>query len=155
MEEKIKELEEKISLCEKEKEEYLNSWKRERADFLNYKKEENERFGEMVKYLNEGFIADFLPVLDTMEIALKASPPELQEKEWFEGFLKIKDQIIEFLKKKGVEEIVSEGQFNPEFHEAVEQVEGGSDSGEIAEEIRKGYIIKGKVIRPARVKVYK
>jgi len=67
--------------------------------------------------------------------------------------LQIKNQITEFLKKEGIEEIESVGKkFDPETMEIVEEVEGG-ESGMVAEELQKGYKIGEKVLRPAKVKI--
>jgi len=151
--------------CEKLKDEYLAGWQRERADFLNYKREELERIGEILKYTNIGLILNILPILDNFEIAEKKLPEDLKNDENVKGILQIKNQILDFLKNQGVEEIKSAGEkFDPNFHEAVEEIEPpsakateGKDikSGIIVEEIQKGYKIHGKVLRPAKVRVAK
>ena len=156
---------------EKQCEEYLNNWKRERADFLNYKKDEAERIVTLVKYAKEDIILNILPILYNIELAEKQLPDKLkkgkggtpQSIEWTKGFLQIKKQTEEFLKKEGIEEIKTIGEkFNPETMEAVAEAEGsdsgtaeGGDEGTIMEELQKGYIMDGKVIRPAKVKVTK
>ena len=144
--------------CQKQKEEYLEGWKKARADFLNYKKEEIERIGELIKYANEEFILKILPILDNFEIAIR----EIQcSEEILKGFLQIKNQLQDFLKSQGVEEIKTLGEkFDPNFHEVVEEVtETGSlqakESGIIIEEVQKGYKINGRLLRPAKVKVSK
>jgi len=151
--EKIKQFEE----CQKQKEEYLNGWKRERADFLNYKKEEMERIGELIKYANEELIIKMLPISDNFEIAEKKLPENLKQDENIKGILQIKNQILDFLKSQGLEEIKCLGQkFDPNFQEIVEEVEAkDKESGMVIEKIQKGYTIYGKVIRPAKVKVAK
>lgn len=158
-EEKPSELEE----CKKKCDEYLNNWKRERADFLNYKKDEMERVGFLGKYVKEDIIFKMLPILDNIYLAEKQLPENLklgkggsaQAIEWTKGFLQIQNQIAEFLKKEGIEEIETVGKkFDPNTMEAVGEAEG-SDEGTIIEEIQKGYIMQEKVIRPAKVKVTK
>lgn len=157
--------------CKKKCEEYLNNWKRERADFLNFKKDELERVGMLVKYAKEDIILNILPILDNIELAEKQLPQKLKDEatidgstsspqvEWTKGFLQIKKQILEFLKKEGIEEIKSVGEkFNPETMETVDEVSGGptsAESGTVVEELQKGYIMDGKVIRPVKVKVTK
>jgi len=165
IEQNIEELKKKLEECEKLKDEYLAGWQRERADFLNYKREELERIGEILKYTNVGLILNILPILDNFEIAEKKLPEDLKNDENVKGILQIKNQILDFLKNQGVEEIKSAGEkFDPNFHEAVEEIEPSSakategkdiKSGIIVEEIQKGYKIHGKVLRPARVKVAK
>ncbi len=146
-----------LTECQKLNEEYLDGWKRARADFFNYKKEETERISKLIKYGNEEFILKLLPVLDNLDIAEKELPEELKNNQWAEGVLKTKNQIINFLKNQGIEEIKSlKERFNPNFHEAVDVVEKDNyESGIIIEEIKKGYLFHGKVLRPAKVKVSK
>lgn len=144
---------------EKEKklsEKYLNHWKRERADFLNYKKEERERLNKAIQYNNEELILELLLILDNIYIAENSLPKDLKNNSWVQGVLNIKMQILDFVKKQGVKEIESLGkQFNPDFHEAVGEVKSDIKPGVIVEEIKKGYLLNSKVIRPAVVKVAK
>jgi len=141
----------------KKEQEYLENWKRERAAFLNYKKEEAERVGEFVKFANQELISKILPILDNIYIAEKKLPKDLKNNQWVEGILKIKSQILDFLKNQGIEEIKCLGEkFDPNFQEAIEEVKkSDSESGIIIEEIKKGYLLHGKVIRPAKVKIAK
>lgn len=143
--------------CQKQKEEYLQGWQRSRADLLNYKKEEMERIGELLKYAGEEFILKILPLLDNFEMAERKMPDNLKAEENVKGILRIKTQLQDFLKNQGLEEIKSIGEkFDPNFHEAVEQVEvKDKESGTILEEIQKGYKINGHLLRPAKVKVVK
>lgn len=142
---------------QKLRDEYLDSWKRERAAFLNYKKEEAERVGEFVKFANQELISKILPILDNIYIAEKKLPKDLKNNQWVEGILKIKSQILDFLKNQGIEEIKCLGEkFDPNFQEAIEEVKkSDSESGIIIEEIKKGYLLHDKVIRPAKVKIAK
>lgn len=138
------------------KEDYLENWKRERAAFLNYKKDESERIEKAIKFSNQMFIMNILDILDNIYLAEERLPEELKENKWAEGILKIKEQILEFLRNNGVEEInCLNKEFDPRFHEAVEMADSDSDSGAILEEINKGYILHGKVIRPSKVKIAK
>ena len=150
-------LKQKLEECEKSRDEYLAGWQRAKADFLNYKKEEAERTKEILDYVQKEFILRILPILDNFYLAENQVSEDLKNNADVDGLLKIKNQFQEFLKNQGIEEIeTNEKEFDPNFHEAVEQVEvKGKDSNIIIEEIEKGYILKGKVIRPARVKVSK
>jgi len=149
-------LKKKLQECEKKKEEYLAGWQRAKADFLNYKKEERERTEETLKYAGEILSLNLLPILDNFDFASKNLPKNLMEDENVKGILQIRKQILDFLKTQGVEEIEAKpgGKFDTSFHEAVETAEG-KEAGIILEEIKKGYIINGKVLRPAKVKVTK
>lgn len=164
------------SLAELEKkcEGYLNNWKRAQADFENYKKGEAERMGVLLKFAKEEIILNILPILDNIELAEKQLPEKLKKPsfaeategqggdkfsskavEWTKGFLQIQNQIKEFLKKEGIEEIETIGKkFDPNTMEVIDEAEGG-DEGTIVEELQKGYIINGKVIRPVKIKISK
>ncbi len=166
----IEDLKKELGEYQKLKDEYLAGWQRSRADFLNYKKEEMERIAGFLKYAEEEFVLKILPILDNFEIAEKKILEVLKNDENPEGkpsasygasvrgILQIKTQILDFLKVWGVEEIkttVGE-KFDPNFHEATEQVEvKEKESGVIVEEIQKGYKINGRLLRPVRVRVVK
>ena len=159
------EIQKKLEESEKKALEYLAGWQRARADFLNYKKEEMERIGEFFKYANLNLILKFLPILDNFEIAEKKLPENIKNEENVKGILQIKNQILDFLKNQGVEEIKSVGEkFDPNFHEIIGEVspseasakEGEfSEPGTIIEEIQKGYKINSRLLRPAKIKVIK
>ena len=153
--ETVESLQKKVEACEKVKKEYLAGWQRARADFLNYKKEEMERIGEILKYAGEELVLKILPVLDNFEKAEKEIPKEKKEDNCIEGLLKIKIQLHDFLKNMNVEEIKSVGKkFDPNFHEAVEEIEQkDKEPGIIIEETQKGYLMNGNLLRPAKVKV--
>ncbi len=149
-------MEKKLKECQKQKEEYLAGWQRSRADFLNYKKEEMQKIGQLLKYANEELILKILPVLDNFEKAEKEIP-QGKKNQYLEGLLQIKTQFEDFLKSQGVEVIKSLNEkFDPNFHEVVEEIEvKDKESGIIIEEVKKGYILNGKVIRPAKIKINK
>ena len=141
----------------KEKDKYLAYAQRCRADFLNYKKEEAERFKKMVDYEKEGWALELLSILDQFERARDEISKKKADAELLEGFLQIEKYFEDFLSRQGVAEIETEiGQkFDPNFEEVIETVEDKAEEGTILEIIQKGYQYKGKVIRPARVRVSK
>src|SRR3989338_2102642 len=143
-------------------EEYLNNWKRERADFINYKKDESRRMEEFARFANEDLVLEMMELVDDLEIVAKEVPGV--------GLEHVSKKFSELFKKYGVERIKVEGQFNPALHEAV-LGEGSigwtksvADNGISVEtekegtkmvEVRAGYMMHDKVIRPARVKIIK
>jgi len=134
-----------------ERDEYLNGWKRAKADLINYQKDEGKRFEEMMNYSREMVIGDLIPVLDSMELALRAEPQN-------DGLHRIKIQLEDELKKYGLEKIkVSPGDtFDTGLHESIGELESKeAASGTIAAEVSSGYKLKTKVIRPTRVKIAK
>lgn len=139
-----KTVEEKLAECQKQAEEYLNNWKRERADFINYKKDEAKRMEEAIKFGNEALLLEIIEIADDLEAGAKHQPEN-------EGIAQISRKLHGWMAKYGIEKIKVEGEkFNPAEHEAVE---GGE--GDKLEEVRAGYTLYGKVIRPARVKIIK
>ena len=124
-------------------EEYLNNWKRERADFINYKKDESRRMEEFARFANEDLVLEMMELVDDLEIVTKEVPGV--------GLEHVSKRFSELFKKYGVERINMEGQFNPALHEAVETEKEGTKMVEV----RAGYTMHGKVIRPARVKLTK
>lgn len=143
-----------LAKAQQERDEYLAGWQRARADFLNYRKEEIERLGELFRHANEEFVSKLLPVLDNLERAEKEATQEEKNSLVVQGCLLAIAHLRDFLKKQGAEAMKTEGEhFNPEFHEALGVVEGG-ESGVIAEELEKGYTIQGKLLRPAKVKIF-
>lgn len=124
---------------------------------MNYKKEEMERIGGILEYAGAEFILKILPILDNFEVSEKKLPANLKEDVNVKGISQIKEQVLDFLKKQGVEEIKSIGEkFDPNFQEVVEEVQDKDyQPGMVVEEIQKGYKIQGKVLRPAKVKVAK
>lgn len=146
--------EDNLSKCQKEREEYLDGWKRAKAELLNYKKDEAKRFEQIIRLANEGLIKDLLVTLDSFDLGLAALEKEgLAQK----GMYLIQSQLTDILKNHGLEVIsVSVGQpFNPAIQEAIVEVESDKPSGTVIEEVEKGYLLNGRVIRPARVKVSK
>ena len=140
---------------EKKAQEYLDNWKRERADFVNYKKDEARRMEDFLKFSSEDIIKELIDVIDGVEVARNNLPEVKELQDWIAGFDSSLEKIDKFLKKFGVEKIKVKGEkFDPLFHEVViagEVINGVNP--EYVEEIRPGYKMHGKVIRPARVKL--
>ncbi len=156
--ETIKELHEVIKKLEKEKESYLESLKRAKADLLSYKKQVEEKIQEFIKYANEELILNLLPVIDSLDLAISNLSEEAKESPLGKGYILIQSQIMNILKNHGLEVINPENQkFDPVFHEAigVKKCEKEScdknDDNIIAEVLTKGYLLNGKLIRPAKV----
>jgi molecular chaperone GrpE len=153
---KIEKLKDKLEHCQKEKHDYLSGWQREKADFINYKRRQEEQMSDWAKMLGEGLVRDILPVLDSLEPRNWAEhDAEKRGKEITNGLKMIREQLVKVLKKHGLEEIKAVGEkFNHDFYEAIEQVDG-KESGIVVEEAQKGYLLNGKVLRTAKVKVIK
>ncbi|MGL5257551.1 MAG: nucleotide exchange factor GrpE [Proteocatella sp.] len=123
---------------------------RTQADFMNFKRRTEKEKQDITVFANEKILVELLGVLDNLERAL--STFEDKGSSMYSGVEMIKNQISELLKKYEVEEIATDGKFDPNFHHAVMQ-ESGDESDMILEVFQKGYKLKEKVIRPAMVKV--
>lgn len=143
---KLKKIKQKLKECQKEKEDYLTQAQIARADLINYRRRQEQLLEEVKEYGQTNFILEILPALDSLRIGSEKN----------NDLKGIKEQIESILKKNGLEEIKAVGEkFNPEFHDAVEEVKSEQEKGIIIEEIQKGYLIKEKVLRPTKVKVSK
>lgn len=151
-------LKQKLEECEKMRDEYLAGWQRQRADFLNYKKEELERLERMKELEKMEIILKILKIIDDFERAKKEIPLEMKDSGWINGIIQIEARLKKFLEIEGVKEIEmkDDEKFNPNFHEAIDEVEvEGKESGQIVEIAEKGYLINGQLLRPVRVRVSK
>ena len=152
--ETIEELMKKIENLEKEKNEYFESLKRAKSDVLRMQREFEEKFQTMQDLANSELIYHLLSVLDSFDLAFQKNEKIDQ------GFYLIYSQLKDILEKYGLEEInVENKKFNPNFHEALQAVKcekencSGDDEGLIVEVLSKGYLYKGRLLRPARVKI--
>ena len=135
--------------------EYLDGWKRCKADYENLVRETDQRVSAAVKYGTEQLLLELLPSVDHFNYAFKSIPEEERDSGWLTGIEHIQTNFLKVLEEHGVEMIKSVGEkFDPQLHEAAEEVEGG-ESGIIAEELTAGFRLNGKVVRVATVKVYK
>lgn len=148
-----KELEE----MKKQAEENLAGWQRAKADYANFKKEVEERRKEVVEYANAAFMAEVLPVYSTFKLAMKHIPEESEKLDWVIGIRHIQMQFQTFLAKYKISEIKTVGEkFDHNLHEAVAYEEkDGYDSDTVFDEVSAGYMLDGKILMPAKVKIAK
>ncbi|ACL70031.1 nucleotide exchange factor GrpE [Halothermothrix orenii] len=154
LKERVKELETEVDELTEEKNNIFNKLQRLQADFINYRKRTNKEKGKIGIRAKIELIEKILPVVDNFERALNSAP---DEDEFKQGVDMIYRQLMDTLKKEGVEVIPAVGEpFDHNLHEAIMQVEDSKyESGTVVEELQKGYILEDKVIRPAMVKVAK
>lgn len=150
---RLRAIKEKLHQCEIEKREYLDGWQRSKAEHVNYRKDEAKRFEDMARFVISGFLTDLLPAFDSFDLALNHGMPKEAER----GFLLIRSQLDDILKKRGLVEItVAEGEtFDPGRHESIGDVVSAHPPGTVAEVVQKGYMLQGKTLRPARVRLSK
>jgi molecular chaperone GrpE len=126
------------------------------ADLQNFKRRTERERSEWATLIQIDVIEKMLPILDDVERALAHTeqPTTPETVVQLEGFQLIAKNFKKTLAGLGVEEIPATGLFNPELHEALMQVASSEHrSGEIVQEFRKGYTLKGKVLRHAQVSV--
>lgn len=147
---KIKELEEKIALLE-------DKALRDKAETINYRKRKEEEISRMLKYCNEDMVIELLPIIDNFESAIKMDDNNLDDQvsKFLSGFKMIYGNLITILENNGVKIIDGNNKpFDPAYHQAVlTEKNDDMESGMVIEVLRKGYMLKDKVIRPAMVKV--
>jgi molecular chaperone GrpE len=152
----IEELSNQLVAANRQSDEYLSALQRERAEFLNFKRrtaDERERdFG----LANDDLIRKVLAVADDFDRAIDARPEELAGNAWAEGITAIDRKLRALLESEGVSQIdAAPGRrFDPREHDAIANVPGtGRPEGEIVDEVRRGYRLRDRVLRPALVAV--
>lgn len=129
-----------------------------RAEFDNYRKRTNREKTELAATVEQAFLKDLLPLLDNLERASKsaANADETVDIETLrKGIEMIKSDATAAMGKHGLEPIETEGKmFDPNYHQAVGRIaDPNKEDGMIAAEFQKGYIARGRVIRPSMVQV--
>jgi molecular chaperone GrpE len=137
-------------------EEYLNALQRERAEFTNFKRRTAEERQRTLGLAGIDLISKVLTLADDFDRAIDSRPAELADSAWAEGIAAIDRKLRLLLESEGVTPVEASAgtAFDPREHDAVVSVPGtGRAEGEIVEEIRRGYRLRDRVIRPALVAV--
>ena len=137
-------------------EDYLAGLQRERAEFANYRRRTTEEREAMLGLAGEDLIRKVLVLADDFDRAIDARPEAIAADPWVEGVTAIDRKLRALLESEGVNQIdATPGTpFDPREHEAIASVPGtGRRDGEIVEEIRRGYRLRDRVVRPALVAV--
>jgi len=152
---KIHKLKQELKDILKEKDDYLAGWQRCRADFVNAKRTaETERL-TLVDSISETFIKEILPVLDSFDLALN-HPSDGASEIWRTGLSGIYLKMLGILEGRGLKQIGKVGdKFNVNEEESVATapVDKEELDDTVTEVFQKGYSLKGKIIRPAKVKI--
>jgi molecular chaperone GrpE len=133
----------------------LDQTQRMAADFQNSRKRQETLLADEIERAASHLIRRLLPVIDDFDLAFAHVPGEFAENSpWVEGFRQIQKKLHNLLAEEGVTVIAGEGLFDPTLHEAVTAEPSDSvPSGHIIATLRAGYTYKGKVLRPALVRV--
>lgn len=135
--------------------------KRALADYHNLEKRINEGRAEMAGWASAELVRRVLPTLDHLEMTVKGAGDNDRQSGWFKGVEMSVKQLQQVLQDEGLVEIKVEGNFDPMLHEAVDTREptdaeakaGKGENDQVLEVVEKGYNLKGKVLRPAKVVV--
>jgi molecular chaperone GrpE len=134
-----------------ERDEYLDLAQRVQADFENYRKRAARDQERLVAHAHERLVKELLPILDDLERALEAAERH-EEAQLVEGVQLVEQALRSALRKEGLLEIETDGQFDPHVHEALlAQPSDEAEPGAVLDVVQRGYRLGDKVVRPARV----
>lgn len=151
----VEELKQALTAKTREAEETFARLQRLAADFDNFKKRKEREREELLLFAGESLVKNLLPVLDNFDRALQSAERHPSFEQFLEGVKLIHRQLYGVLEKEGLSPIEALGQdFDPNLHEAVMQVpaEAGQEN-KVVGELQKGYLFKGRLIRPTMVQV--
>ncbi len=144
VEEAAEVVESDLSALASERDDYLDQLRRLQADFENYRKRVLKQQDELAERATEGLVADLLPVLDACDAAVQHGD---------DAAAPIAKALTDVLEKQGLVKLAPAGEaFDPNHHEAVAH-EPGEGESVVTEVLRAGYLWKGRVLRPAMVRV--
>lgn len=140
-----------------ERDAFNDKYVRAHAEFENIRKRLEKDKADFIKYANESFVLEFLPIVDNLEMAEKYIKEAKDFKAVRDGVDMIQLQIQTFLKDIGLEKIKCVGEvFDPHLHEPIEMEEAkDKKDGVIVAELKPGYKLNGRLLRPASVKIVK
>ena len=144
---------EQIARLEAEKQESEERLKRLQADFENFRRRTRQEKEELAAVVTQGLLTDMLPLLDNFQRAMAAEAKDIES--FKQGVEMIYKQFQDALAKNGLEAIdTTDAKFDPNFHQAVMRVQDPEKEDDtIAAELQKGYMAKGRVLRPSMVQV--
>jgi len=146
-----------LNAARAEAESHLDDLRRLQADFDNYRKRTLREQTTRAASASQALVAKLLPVLDNFELAVSAAEQSRDFDRMLKGVEMVFGELREVLQGEGLVKIEAEGKpFDPERHEAVVAVEQeDTEPGTVVDIVRTGYELRGKVLRPAMVKVAK
>lgn len=149
------ELRTRVAQLEQEVVTNRDAYLRAAADLKNFKRRTDDERGNLVRNAAAGVIMKLLPVLDDFDLAMQHAPEDVQQTAWFNGVQGIQRKLQLVLETEGVTVIEAEGQpFDPHVHEAVMHEDAGPEqSGTVTADLRRGYKLHDRVLRPSMVKV--
>jgi len=143
-----------LEKTQRERDEYLASWKRATADYQNLRRRLQSDLESAIARQKTGILGDLLLVLDFLDMALATPVTTDEGRNLHSGVEATRTALFAVLEREGVRPIPEGGNFDPAFHECVSRVPAqGVEPGTIVEVLRRGYVLEGRILRPAQVKV--
>ncbi|HXL27324.1 MAG TPA: nucleotide exchange factor GrpE [Chthoniobacterales bacterium] len=157
VDDRISALEAQLAQTKAELEKFRELALRASADLDNYRKRMGKEREEAIKFANSSFLERLIPILDNFEFGLEAARSASSPVSILEGMKMVQKQIQDFLSSAGIEMIDATGQhFDPQLHEAISQEESKQvPDGIVIRQLRRGYKLRDRLIRPANVVVSK
>ena len=160
----IAQLQEELAAAQAKADDYLDKFQRSAAEFQNSRRRLETQQADEIERASGALVKRLLPVLDDLDLAFQNVPGELQEAEanealaqqvaWLQGFRQIRKKLFDVLGDQGLTVIEATGEFDPNQHEAISSEPSETvESGHVIAEVRAGYMHKGRVLRPALVRV--
>ncbi len=155
--EQEEDLRQSLEAVRAERDELKDRFLRLAAETENYKKRSEREKAEFLKRSNQALVKELLPVLDNLERALEAAGQNQEQKGLLEGLELTRQELWKVLERHGLERVEALGQtFDPEYHEAMMQQEDPEvEENTVLQELQKGYLFQGRLLRPAMVVVSK
>jgi len=153
----VEKLQEELAQAKDQAAVNLAGWQRAKADYSNLVKDQDKKYRELAEWSNAMLMAEVLPIYNHFKLALKHAPEAGKQESWLIGIEMIRKQFQDFLSKYKIAEIATlREKFDPNLHEAMaHEVCEGFAPDTVFEEVQPGYLLDGKVLLPAKVKVAK
>lgn len=148
-------IEQRLQQAEQESASFKDQYLRAAAEMKNYRRRVEQERSDLIRNAGAGILMKMLPILDDLELAIMHVPAEVAASPWFDGLKLVQSKLQTMLEGEGVKPIQALGQpFDPNFHEAVmHEAAGPENAGKVTAELRRGYTLHSRVIRPTMVKV--
>lgn len=134
---------------------FRDQYLRTAADLKNFKRRTDEERSNLIRNATAGLLMKLLPILDDFDLAMQHVPAEIAASPWFNGVQGVQRKLQTVIESEGVRPIEALGQpFDPNFHDAVMHEDAGPEqAGKVTADLRRGYTLNDRVIRPSMVKV--
>jgi molecular chaperone GrpE len=149
------ELQARMQQLEQESNSFRDQYLRTVADLKNFKRRTEDERSSLIRNATAGLLLKILPILDDFDLAMQHVPADVAETAWFNGLTGVQRKLQMVLEGEGVKPIEALGQtFDPHFHDAVMHEDAGPEqAGKVTADLRRGYMLHDRVLRPSMVKV--